>query len=73
MRVYVLKGDEKGVLQNVPAFEVRIEYEETHGLLSAQFRLLGSYKGKKYYYRIFDAGNELGVTKKDISSGIIYK
>lgn len=72
MRVYVLSKSEGSDLQNVALFEIRIEYEEMHGVLSGKFRLLGSYKGKKYYYRIFDAGETLGVTKKDISSGIIY-
>ena len=72
MRLYLIDKDADGSLQNVPLFEIRLESEEMHSVLSGRFRPLGSYKGKKYYYRIFEAGDKLGITKKDISSGIIY-
>lgn len=72
MRLYLIDADSDGSLQNVPLFEIRLESEEMYSVPSGRFRLLDSYKGKKYYYRMFEAGEKHGITKKDILSGIIY-
>ncbi len=53
-------------------FEIRTEFEDEDSSLSNRFKLINTHKGKNYYFRIFDAGNELGITKKLISSYIIF-
>lgn len=72
MRVYQIERDPGGEFQNVALFEIGIENDETGSIISGRFRPIGSYKGKKYCYRIFEAGEELGISKKDITTGIIY-
>lgn len=72
MRLYALESDENGSVQSVPLFEIRIEYEEVINPISSQFRLIEVYKGKRYYYRIFEAGEKAGVTKKLISTNLIF-
>ncbi len=72
MRFYLLEKEEDGSLQSAPLFEVRIEYDETLNPISGQFRLIDIYKGKRYYYRIFEAGEKLGITKKTISTNLIF-
>lgn len=72
MRFYLIEKDKDGSLQSVALFEVRIEYDEVLNPISGQFRLIDTYKGKRYYYRIFEAGEKLGITKKMISTNIIF-
>ena len=72
MRIYAVEKSESGMLQSVPLFEVRIEYEDVINPISSQFRLIETYKGKRYYYRIFEAGEKNGVTKKMISTNLIF-
>lgn len=72
MRFYFLEKDENGLIQSLPAFEIRIEYEDVINPISTQFRLVEVYKGKRYYCRIFEAGEKNGITKKLISTNLIF-
>lgn len=70
MRFYVLENGVKQVA--VALFEIRIEHEDVISPISSQFRLIETYKGKKYYCRIFEAGEKRKITKKLVSGSIIF-
>ena len=72
MRFYQYAKDENGEPKTVLLFEVKTEYDEAVNILSSQFRLIDTYKGKHYYYRIFEGGEEFGITKKMITTNLIF-
>ena len=53
-------------------FEIVSDSSGSVNLISTQFRFIESHRGTDYYCRITDRASELGITKKLISSSIIF-
>ena len=53
-------------------FEIVIDNDDLVSPISTQYRLLESHKGNNYYCHITDAGSDLGITKKVVSSSLIF-
>ena len=73
LRLYSIVQKKNELLKLEPLFEITIEHEDVGLSLQTQHRFLENHKGKNYCYQIFDLGNELGITKKMLSSAMIYE